>query len=98
MLLEFPWRQQSRLQVSITTIDEDGTRHTIRNNVPDPGNDNLQQSLQGAQAEVVQQEIFSLLITEAGNLPTASARVSERIVVIDAAQATELSFELVSPN
>lgn len=55
----------------------------------------LEQSLRGAQAEVVQQEIFSALIREASNLNTASARVSERLIVIDAAQATELAFELV---
>jgi mediator of RNA polymerase II transcription subunit 17, fungi type len=58
----------------------------------------LEESLRCAQAEVVQQEIFSVLIREASNLPTASARVSERLIVIDAAQGTELAFELVSPS
>lgn len=53
-------------------------------------------ALQAAQREVVEQEIFSMLIREAGNLPTASARVSEQLIVIEAAQNTELRFELVS--
>lgn len=57
----------------------------------------LQNTLRAAQAEVVEQEIFAMLIKEAGNLPTASARVSERLIVIEAAQAIELRFELVSP-
>lgn len=59
----------------------------------------MEESLRAAQAEVVQQEIFSLLIGEASNLPTALARVSERLIVIDAAHATELRLELVGvPN
>jgi len=48
-----------------------------------------------AQREIVEQEIFSLLVQEASNLPTASTKVSERLIVIEAAQATELKFELV---
>ena len=52
-------------------------------------------ALEAAQREVVEQEIFSMLIREAGNLPTASARVSEQLIVIEAAQNTELRFELV---
>lgn len=44
----------------------------------------------------MEQEIFGMLIREAGNLPTASARVSERLIVIEAAQGVELRFELVS--
>ncbi|KAF8205025.1 subunit 17 of mediator complex-domain-containing protein [Pholiota molesta] len=48
-----------------------------------------------AQTEFVDQEIFSLLVKEAGNLPTASARVSERLIAIDAAHGLELTFELV---
>lgn len=94
-VLEYPLRQYASLQVSITTTDDDGTRHTIRNNVKDYDETVLEDSLRGAQAEVVQQEVFSVLIREASNLPTASARVSERLIVIDAAQSTELAFELV---
>lgn len=55
----------------------------------------LEGSLRAAQQEIVEQEIFSVLIKEAGSLPTASARVSERLIVIDAAQGMELQFELV---
>ena len=47
------------------------------------------------QTEAFDQEIFALLVKEAGNLPTASARVSERLIAIDAAQGVYLTFELV---
>ena len=95
-LIEYPLRQHTCLQVTITTIDADGVRHTVRNNVTEYDDSILHESLRGAQAEVVQQEIFSVLIREATNLPTASSRVSERLISIDAAQGVELAFELVS--
>lgn len=93
--LEYPLRQHTRLQVSIiTNIPGEGKRR--RTNRPRIFNEEiLEESLRAAQAEVVQQEIFSLLIGEASNLPTALARVSERLIVIDAAHATELRLELV---
>ena len=47
------------------------------------------------QTEAVDQEIFALLVREAGSLPTASARVSERLIAIDATQGVYLTFELV---
>ncbi|KAH9951596.1 subunit 17 of mediator complex-domain-containing protein [Amylocystis lapponica] len=93
--LEFPLRQRTRLQVSITTTDSDGIHHTAQNCVLPPDNASLEGSLRAAQTEVVEQELFSMLINEAGNLPTASARVSERLIVIEAAQGTDLRFELV---
>jgi mediator of RNA polymerase II transcription subunit 17 len=63
--------------------------------MPPPDDASLDGALKAAQQEIVEQEIFSLLVKEAGSLPTASARVSERLIVIDAAQAIELKFELV---
>lgn len=48
-----------------------------------------------AQTEAVDQEIFSILVKEASRLPTASARVSERLIAIDAAQGMDLTFQLV---
>ena len=62
---------------------------------PDLKAQNLDSALKTAQSEIIDQEIFSLLVKEAGNLPTASARVSERLIVIDAAQGLSLTFELV---
>lgn len=56
----------------------------------------LQGSLKAAQFEVVEQEVFSMLVREASNLPTASARVSERLIAIEAAHNTDITFELVS--
>lgn len=81
-------------------MDEiDGTRRISKNTTYRAlaKDSSLEGSLRAAQAEVVQQEIFSILIKEASNLSTAaSARVSERLIVLEAAQGTELRFELVS--
>ena len=55
----------------------------------------LEGALREAQQEIVEQELFSLLVKEAGTLPTASARVSESFIIIDAAENIELKFELV---
>jgi mediator of RNA polymerase II transcription subunit 17 len=52
-------------------------------------------ALKAVQTEAFDQEIFALLVKEAGNLPTASARVSERLIAIDATQGVHLTFELV---
>jgi mediator of RNA polymerase II transcription subunit 17, fungi type len=48
-----------------------------------------------AQMEIVEKEVFTQLINEAANLPTASVRVSERLIVIEAAQDVEIRFEMV---
>ncbi len=81
--------------MSITVTDPDGKRHHSTNTFRSSGGTTIEHMLRAAQAEVVEQEIYSILIKEAGNLPTASAEVSERLIVIEAAQATELRFELV---
>jgi mediator of RNA polymerase II transcription subunit 17 len=57
--------------------------------------DPLQATLREAQREVLEQEIFSLLIRDAGALPTSSVRVAERLLVVEATQDTEIRFELV---
>jgi mediator of RNA polymerase II transcription subunit 17 len=93
-VLVFPHQQRTRLRVSLRTPHSDGSLSMSHNTISaDDGS--LEGSLRTAQQEVVEQEIFSVLIREAGNLPTASARVSERLIVIDAAQGMELLFELV---
>ena len=56
----------------------------------------LEGSIRDVQKEVIESEIFDELIKEASTLPTASTRVSERLIVVDAAHDTELSFELAS--
>lgn len=94
-LLDFPVRQNTRLQISISWNDANGSRHLAKNDLVAVDESTLETSLRAAQAEVVEQEIFSMLIKEASNLPTASARVSERLIVIDAAEGAEIRFELV---
>ena len=55
-------------------------------------------ALRAAQREVVEHEIFSYLVKEAGYLPTSAARVSERLIVIEAAKGVELRFELIDDD
>ncbi|KAG6837433.1 hypothetical protein H0H93_009527 [Arthromyces matolae] len=93
--LVFLHRQNTRLRVSLSVIGEDGKRTVSENTLISAHEENPEGALKGAQQEVVEQEIFSLLVREAGNLPTASARVSERLIAIDAAHNTELRFEMV---
>ena len=93
--LEFPLRQHMRLQVSLIYTEVDGRQVHGRNSYTPSDEGTPDKALRAAQAEVVEQEIFSILIREASNLPSASARVSERLIAIEAAQATELRFELV---
>ncbi|KII95133.1 hypothetical protein PLICRDRAFT_33966 [Plicaturopsis crispa FD-325 SS-3] len=93
--LVFPHRQGTRLRVSISSKDTNGKAHKSHNSLPTFDGSSLHEALRAAQHEIVEQEIFSVLIKEASNLPTASARVSERLIVIEAAQDTELLFELV---
>lgn len=90
--LVFPHRQRTRLRVSLSTPTADSF-NTVISAV---NGDSLDSALRASQQEVVEQEIFGILISEAGKLPTASARVSERLIVIEAAQDMELRFELVS--
>lgn len=94
--LEFPYRQNTRLRISVTVTDSSGIVSTSRNTLNSTDTTTLDGALRASQQEVVEQEIFSILVQEAGNLPTASARVSERLIVIDAAQGMSLKFDLVS--
>ena len=93
--IEFPLRQHVRLQVSLIFTATNGHQLQGRNSYRPSEESNVERALRAAQAEVVQQEIFSILVGEAAKLPTTSARVSERLIAIEAAQATELRFELV---
>src|ERR1700719_4714662 len=93
--LVFPYRQRTRLRVSLRAPVSDGSFSLSHNTIVLADDGTLEGSLRAAQQAAVEQEIFALLIREAGNLPTASARVSERLIVIDVMQGMELLFELV---
>lgn len=95
-VLVFPHRQRVRLQVSLILTDPTGVSRTAVNDIPYLSDASLENSLKNAQREMVEEELFSVLIKEASTLPTASAQVAERLIVIDAAQGAELKFELVS--
>ncbi|KIJ70515.1 hypothetical protein HYDPIDRAFT_172315 [Hydnomerulius pinastri MD-312] len=94
-VLVFPHRQRTRLQVSVTITDPSGVTRTSHNSVAASESTSLEVSLAASQREIVEEEVFAVLIKEASSLPTASARVAERLIVIDADQGTELRFERV---
>ena len=93
--LIFPYRRHTRLRISIVSTDGDRFEHQSPNVKFSWDESDLNAILHSAQQEIIEQEIFSLLVKEAANLPTASARVSEMAVFIDAAPGMELQFELV---
>ncbi|KAF4619339.1 hypothetical protein D9613_005033 [Agrocybe pediades] len=97
--LVLPFHQNTRLRISISTSTGSWSE-TCSFASPRVSNDSAQPEtiLKYLQTEVVDQEIFSLLVKEAGSLPTASARVSERLIVIDASQGLDLSFELMDSS
>lgn len=88
-------RQNTRMRLSLSLTDTQGVTRRAHNTYSPQLSQQLEDTLKDAQREIVEQEIFSLLVREAGNLPTVSARVSERLIIIDAAQGTELRIELV---
>ncbi|KAL5488212.1 hypothetical protein ACEPAI_6320 [Sanghuangporus weigelae] len=96
--LVFPNRDKTRLRVSLRRKQTSGDMSTCHSQVRVTPDDSLSGVIKEAQREIVEKEIFAELIREAGNLPTASARVSERLIVIDAAQDVELRFELIDED
>ncbi|KIK68089.1 hypothetical protein GYMLUDRAFT_154807 [Collybiopsis luxurians FD-317 M1] len=98
--LVFSSRSNIRLRVSIGSPDASGVIVYSPNSLDTPPADHkpsLDELLKDAQREVIEDEIFSILVREAGTFPTASARVSERLIIIDVTQGMELKFELVGP-
>jgi mediator of RNA polymerase II transcription subunit 17, fungi type len=94
--LEFPQRRRSRLRVSIKSFDAISGHSTVsQNRIRLLEDGTIEGLLLSAQQEVVEQEIFTVLVREAPNLHTATARVSERLIAVDAVQDMELIFELV---
>jgi mediator of RNA polymerase II transcription subunit 17, fungi type len=91
----FPHRHRARMRVSLSIRRQGFPLLTAHSRLVLRGTESLTESLLAAQREMIEQEIFATLIREASSLPTASARVSERLVVIEAAQDTELRFEMV---
>ncbi|KAF8591510.1 hypothetical protein K439DRAFT_1650745 [Ramaria rubella] len=93
--LRFPRHQATRMRVSLLTTNEAGQQHTSHDTYQPSDDSDLNSLLRTARNEVVDQEIFTQLIREAAMLPTAAVSVSERLIVIEAAQNSELRFELV---
>ena len=95
----FPHRIHTRLRVSLTLGQPKTGSSTTSHSAMDSTEiveDDLNVVVKSAQREIIDQEIFEVLIKEAGDLPTASARVSERLIVVDAVPGVELRFEMVS--
>lgn len=95
-ILQFPHRRRNRLRISLTVADHAGVTCTSHNTAYSFGSTSLVESLSTAQKEVVDEEVFSVLIKEASTLPTASTRVSERLIVIDVAEGIDIQFEMVN--
>lgn len=94
--LSFPLHQKTRLRISTTLSSNDSIVETFVFTSPrTPDKRDLCSALENAQVEIVDQEIFSLLVKESGKFPTASAQVAERLIIINPAQGLDLSFELV---
>lgn len=94
--LVFPRHQHTRMRVSLIRRDETGKQYIFHETYAEQGDETIHSRLVTARNEIVDQEIFSQLIKEAATLPTASSRVSERLIAIEIAQSLELRFELVS--
>lgn len=93
--LVFPLRQRTRLRITLRASDATGFTDS-QNYIPIIAEDGVEDSLREAQQEIIEQEIFSILVKEASHLPTAGTRVSERLIVVEAAEKIELRFDLVS--
>lgn len=95
--LLFPRHASTRLRVSLITTDVVGQQRVAHDTWHPSDQSDLYSLLRVARDEVIDQEIFSLLIKEAATLLTTTVSVSERLIVIEASQNSELRFELVSP-
>jgi mediator of RNA polymerase II transcription subunit 17, fungi type len=93
--IAFYRRQHMRMRVSLSFKQPDGSRRSLTNTINPFTEDSVDATLSEAQLELIDEEIFSVLIQEGNLLPTALGRVSERLVVIDAAEGVELKFELL---
>jgi hypothetical protein len=95
----FASHQHTRLQISIATPNCPPQVFTAASDLRPFSNENkaLDDVLKSVQTEVVDQEIFSTLVNDAGNLSTAHGTVSERLISIEVARDVGLTFELASP-
>lgn len=94
--LTFPRHQHTRMRVSLVKLDEVGQQHIFHDTYKEAADETIHSRLTTARNEIIDQEIFSQLIKEAAVLPTASSRVSERLIAVEVSQDLELRFELVS--
>lgn len=83
---------QLSLRIKNPNGDDSVTINTMRPTATDPS---VEEDLARAQTEIIDQEIFTHLSQEASTMPTVLTRVSERTIIIDAAEDIELRFDLV---
>ncbi|KAH8830499.1 subunit 17 of mediator complex-domain-containing protein [Flagelloscypha sp. PMI_526] len=99
--IKIPARTNTRLQVSLLNGKSTSSvlsTHAVATFAPTTGESPLEGDLVQAQSEVVDAEIFSILVAEASTLPTSSTRVSERLVAVEVTDDVELRFELVDSD
>ncbi|KAF7301716.1 Mediator of RNA polymerase II transcription subunit 17 [Mycena indigotica] len=94
----FPHRQKTRMSISVSNVDPPSKKLLSINTMSTMDDGSVDFALRAAQREVVEHEIFSNLVKEAGSLPTSTARVSERLIVIEAAKGLELRFDLLDDD
>jgi hypothetical protein len=89
-------QDKTYLRVNLTISDESGVTVTSSSSPPPPSSNVPNDLLREAQRSFIEQEIFQLLIRDAGHLSYASCRVSDKVVILEAAPGVELRCELVS--
>ncbi|KAG8890593.1 hypothetical protein FRB98_007147 [Tulasnella sp. 332] len=92
-----------RLRVGLTTTGEDDTKHIGYTDIPkrhdvSRGLSEIDEELVWAQAASVEEEIFSEISKEVAHLPSASARISEKKMCIDAAVDAVLTLEMIDTD
>ncbi|KAI0036764.1 subunit 17 of mediator complex-domain-containing protein [Vararia minispora EC-137] len=92
----FPQQEKIWLRISLVATDKSGASVTSSSTPPPPRSTVPDDLLRDAQRSFIEQEIFRMLIRDAGHLSYASCRVSDKVIVLEAAQGVELRCELVS--
>ncbi|KAG9015448.1 hypothetical protein FRB94_000052 [Tulasnella sp. JGI-2019a] len=92
-----------RLRVGLTTTSEDGTKHAGYSKIPKRHSGSkvlseIDEELAWAQAASVEDEIYAEVLKEVAHLPSASARISDKMMSIDAAVDAVLTLEMVDTD
>lgn len=98
--LEFPFSQRLRLLISYSQLNAAGEKEVSEDFLfSDDGLHNFSEEvnykIQGMQREMLERELFSRLLDDCSRLPSATARVSEKVIEVEILQGLHIKFELV---